>query len=150
MIFKDFIYIKFESVKNNLTKLAMLPGLDKYNNTELQNVVMACIVQIITEYESKAESIGIPKMVVNKFNYWHAPKVELIKKSIISICHSGFISDNSEKLSVIFNNLELLLHMTLIDAESTLYALNGELDSVSYNASKCFKCKPECKKRKHD
>lgn len=145
-IFKDFLKIKFRHAQNKLLQLITIPNINNVDNTELENILLQSLNNIVLEYELEARVMGIPEIVIQRFNYWHDGRVQMLKQTIGHVSHSTFLLNNLEKVSVVLDTFNTVLSMTLIDAEKTLIDLNGQIDDVNYNGIVCQHC-PVCRKK---
>lgn len=99
----------------------------------------------VQEYEQKARTIawllpddspvghphqqvyGLPECFIKAFNDWHRAHVEITLVKINDVLTSAFYPSWQLRLIVIMDHLDMIFDLTVIDAESTLTVLNGEI-----------------------
>ena len=147
-IFKDFLKIKFNVFfKKFVAQASEVESNPKMGVVRLRSVFMDGLSDAITEYESKARAAGIPGIVIEKFNKWHSQHVLMTHMTIDKVFGSKFISTTREQVAVVFGVYRTVFALTIIDAETTLNSLNGELDKVAYKDKRCVGQCHDCPRR---
>ena len=124
-IFRDMLKIKFE-----VWKKRMLDVIDM--NEKLEKKVLDLLFAGIKEYEDKWKDMGIPAIVIKKFNEWHDKRVSIVKDDIILICNSAIYKTTEEKKRAILSLFCETLTMSILDAEYTFKIINGDLKGLTY------------------
>lgn len=91
-----------------------------------------CINWLVDWYNGDREEKQIPKIVIDKFNYRHIDHANTLMNWIESICGSRSFHNDFEKKNAILHLHIMMLVVTVIDAEKTLWVLNWELTGVKY------------------
>ena len=130
LVFKDMLVSKNSIWKNvsieTIEDNSYVSNADFYNKNikRLNDGVIAC--------EKAWQDLGIPQIVIDKFNEWHINRVKLITEDITMIAYSNFYHEYEEKKLAILDLYSLSLVMTVLDAERTLMHLNGALTGKVY------------------
>lgn len=120
-----FIRIKLKSIERHFKQLVDDVVVGKeisscvFNNT---------ITKAVVDYEAEAKERFIPEVFISKFSTWHTPKIKEMRDMIEYISRSTIYDNNIEKTCAVLDVILMVLHLTLMDAETTLYAMNGELN----------------------
>jgi hypothetical protein len=89
--------------------------------------------EIIFSFNTTCKANGVPDVVISKFSKWHQSTLEFLYENIMSIGNSAMFSSNTERTNTLFHVLNLLLVITISDAEKTIKELNGEVSGKIYN-----------------
>lgn len=89
--------------------------------------------EIIFTFNNTCKANGIPDIVIVKFSKWHQSTLEFLYENIMSIGNSAMFGSNTERTNTLFHVLNLLLVITIADAEKTIKELNGEVSGKIYN-----------------
>ena len=109
----------------------LIENLDHSNSKEnIKSKVWMCLIELIEDYENKRKLDWIPKVVIEQFNDWHKRHCEIFMHNIESLCSSNCFSSSKEMLNAILILSNWLLIQTILDAEETLWHLNGELSHL--------------------
>lgn len=126
-IFKDMLMTKIEIWEKYVYEFA---------NNESDNVLensTKCINWLVNEYTNKRKAIGIPQLVIDKFNERHLWHATALMNSIEWVCWSMSFHNTEEKKNAILHLHTMMLVLTVIDAEKTLWFLNWQLNWIKYN-----------------
>jgi len=93
---------------------------------------LGLVGEIVETYEAEARRMGIPAVVIERFRYWHGPRIEHLRAEIGLVCESEWINEPSERAGFILSVVEQVMKATIIDAERTLASLNGALTGQVY------------------
>ena len=91
---------------------------------------------IIKESNEKMLSLGVPEVVVRKFNEWNSGRNEYILSAISDIDSSNVFSTVVEKQYTVLSTYVNSSNFILMDAEKTLKSLNGDLTGTTYKGKK--------------
>jgi len=132
-LFRDMLKVKFtiweREVKNMVNNIVN----KQFKITNLEKVVIDNLIYVVTSYEDEWRKMGVPEIVIEKFNKWHKPHVDLIFETIKSIIAGKIYNDKILLLNAILDLYLAMIVMTMADAEETLKRLNGELNGIKYN-----------------
>lgn len=134
LIFRDFLEIKIRCVKAGFQTWMMqhLDEIVEMDQDKLRNDLMTVITDIVRNYESEATRVQIPQIAIARFREWHSPRMDLLQREVDMVMTSDWISTNVERIGYLFTVIEQIIRGTLLDAEGTLHALNGELTGQVY------------------
>lgn len=125
-IFRDMLMVKVKARKKNV--MYFVTKTDE----NLLDVSTSCINDLINEYTKIRWDMAIPQIVIDKFNYWHSPHASALMQAIEGVCGSRSFHNDREKKNAILHLHTMMLVFTLLDAEKTLWVLNGELTGMVY------------------
>lgn len=132
-IFRDFLLIKFMSVKRNFESFISTHDLNSMSSSKFQARLLECMNDITRDYERRALEQGIPEIVISKFNEWNEPKVSAIYEYVGDVCDDNELyPDNFTKMRIILDFIYHINNFTIMDAKKTLTYLNGQLNDVVY------------------
>jgi len=133
-LFVDMLDIKFLNWKKYTKEFIVACLAKKPSSDELRSMSSASIQNIIEDYQENWKRIGVPQIVISKFNSWHSKRVLLLIEAISSICTSDSYSSLKEKLNAILEIHKVLIVITILDVEHTLGSLNGALSGENYGS----------------
>jgi hypothetical protein len=81
---------------------------------------------------NRARESGMPEIVINKFNQWMSPSIELLFSHINTIGTSTAYTSNVVKTSTLFLTVNLLNSIMLAEAERSIHTLNGDITGTVY------------------
>jgi len=147
-IFKKMLRICFETWKSCAQDKAIQPEVDRFNSEEYMNFWKNFIYKTTDTWEDVALKDGIPEIAIEKYREVHKKTIGLIIGVVEQICSSVKVYDsNTEKTIAILDFTAILLDMALIDAETTVMQINGELSKITYEGLQCQQCDKECTHR---
>lgn len=148
-VFRDFATNRL----NNLIKFVKsLKEVDfkKMNNEELFFYFTENVYKARELSNSEVSCLGIPIEVVKRIEVIENDEVKIFNNLVANICasNSDYISNN-EKVAVIIDFLCALSGVSVVNAETSIESLNGQLDGLVYKGHSCENCSNEtCPKRK--
>lgn len=131
-IFRDILTIYYKTSKEKIGEL--LNEDVTLDNFLTENYKTANA--IIKESNEKMLSLGIPEVVVRKFNEWNSGINEYILSAISDIDSSNVFSTVVEKQYTVLSTYVNSSNFILMDAEKTLKSLNGDLTGTTYKGKK--------------
>ena len=147
-IFKKALKICFETWESRAREKIIEGDIDKFNSEEYLDFWKNFIYKTTDVWEEKAVGEGIPVIAIEKYRTVHTKTVSLIIGVVEQICGSVKVYEsNTEKTIAILDFIAILLDMALIDAETTIKGINGELSKVVYEGVACQQCDKECSYR---
>lgn len=145
LIFSKLLKTYFQTWKDRAQEKVVDPTLDRLSNEEYTNFWKNFVYKTVDLGEERARQEGIPLIAVEKFRKELESTLRLIISTIDQVCGSYKVYDsNTEKTIAILDFLAILLDMSLIDAEKTIMAINGELSKIEYMGCKCDECTKDC------
>jgi len=124
-IFCNMLSIKFKIWSTKLREAT-------YKKWDLNTIYQNTLIDIYHWYLIEWKEKDIPEVVIDKFNEWHQPLIELYQKSIEDICSSKWYSSRIEKENAILEISNAMVVFTVLDWEKTLGSLNWELTGLKY------------------
>lgn len=122
------------------------------NNDELYYFFIEEIYKTRENSSIEVSRMGIPYDVVERMIVIEEDEIKIFNSLVANICasNSDYIS-NGEKVAVVIDFLCALLSMTVVNAETAIDSLNGQLDDLVYRGYGCDNCKDEnCPKKKKE
>lgn len=127
-IFRDVLKTFYEVTEYEITTL--LKQDITLDNFLAYNYNMANAV--IKDSSTRMRNIGIPEVVITKFNQWNNARHEYVLSTISDIDSSDVFSTVVEKQYAALNLYMDTCYFVLMDAEKTLKSLNGDLTGAVY------------------
>jgi hypothetical protein len=108
------------------------------DDSELWNSLLSLINKIIHDYEKESESIGIPRVIIEKMKKRNNDILSLTLDLFEGVCNSQFYSSDKNLLKVysILNILLSVLENTLSSSASVCNLINGELKGLVMDGKK--------------
>lgn len=135
-IFKDMLKIKFKIFNDNIFNINQ-GNMEKIDSMELLDRVFECFSRMRRLFITTCETNNIPDIVIRKFLEWNKPTTEFVMLNVESICKSPIYTGNNERLEAIYSLYTVMLETTIVEAERSLNALNGELSGIEYKGIVC-------------
>jgi len=126
LIFKDMMMIKIRIRKKRVEDFA------KSYNENILECSTKCINWLVEEYNKERNKEWIPSLVISKFNERHLWHATALMEAIEWVCGSRSFHNEQEKKNAILHLHTMMLVLTIIDAEKTLWILNWELKGIKY------------------
>lgn len=127
-IFRDVLKVFYEIAEYEIESLLQKNITSENFLSSNYNMVNA----IIKDSSIKMRNIGVPEVVVTKFNQWNSDRHEYVLNTISDIDSSDVFSTTIEKQYAALNLYMDTCYFTLMDAEKTLKSLNGDLTGAVY------------------
>jgi len=139
---KAFSYFLFDcktKVFNDMIEEFVDDCLCQFGNRQIVASIIKRTMNAVIEYEDRARKaqvildkdrilLGIPEIMVTRFNDWHQSHVNIILDKLETIIESQFYPSWQLKLICILDAFETIFAVTFEYAEYSLMELNGELD----------------------
>jgi hypothetical protein len=144
-VFKDILINKFNIAIDEYW--SMIKDIDTQkktlSDTELYNIVVDHIREGLKKHEAyylgssfTADEKRCLEIVLQKFNKWHAPRIDNVLQTIQSVCSSRFYSGVVTKGSVVLDVLQGSYVDIINDAELTLNEINGDMRGLMFKGIK--------------
>jgi len=131
-IFKDYIEIKYSSIKKGWLNFLSNTNISTMNRDELKNKVTKIFIDLNLEMTEKTKNLNIPEIALNELNKSFQIIDEFLFSSIEAITESSVFDDNIEIIYTILDltatSIEVGFHNVIINLEK----LNGQLDAIGY------------------
>jgi len=110
---------------------------EKINNDDFYNEHIQFAQKLIATYEKEWEMKGIPKVVIDKFNEWHNPRLEMGIADRREIANSNLHKTGRCKTYAVSDLYCWIMKTALMDGEKTLRTLNGQITGLEFNGKVC-------------
>lgn len=127
-IFRDVLKVFYEIAEYEIENLLQKNITSENFLSSNYNMANA----IIKDSSIKMRNIGVPEVVITKFNQWNSGRHEYVLNTISDIDSSDVFSTIVEKQYAALNLYMDTCYFTLMDAEKTLKSLNGDLTGAVY------------------
>lgn len=118
----EFMIIQFTAIEQLASSL--IEEKTKFDKNKIEGRVL----RTFTNIDNKALGKGVPSIFIEKYRGWNIRRIEMVIDVIRSIAESRFYMTDFDKLNAILDTLVLYVRLTIVDAESTIDELNGELE----------------------
>lgn len=134
LVFTDLLDVKCRVVADLFQAWLKkhLPALESMHPDTLAYEQLNLIGEIVEAYEAEVRRMGMPPAVLEKFRYWHGPRIAHLRSEVTMVCESEWISDVPQRIGFILSVVEQVMKATVFDAEKTLNSLNGALTGHVY------------------
>ncbi len=107
--------------------------------------ILGILTEIIAEHNQKAKTLeiklpsgtvlcGVPARLLDIFDHWNDPHVELIQQKCLDVIKSDFHSDERSKLISILDAIDIGYRITLLDLTNSADEMNGQLEAAIADA----------------
>ena len=134
-MFRDMLITKFELWRDMISDICT-SDYEHMSNADIRQMFTQETLDLVTQYETKWQQNGVPKVVVSKFHEWHDNHAEMFLGTVDSITLGACFGSQREIINAILEMNMLMVLLTLLDAEKTLGDLNGEISGLEYKGTK--------------
>ncbi len=131
-IFKDYIEIKYSSIKKGWLNFLVNPNISTMNGDELRNKITQIFIDVNLEMESRTKTLNIPELALDELNKSFQIVDAFLFSSIEVLTESTVFDDNAEVIYTILDltlkSMDVGFHSVIINLEK----LNGQLDKLGY------------------
>jgi hypothetical protein len=129
VIFKKYLTILLMKYRDNVQKYISSAVYEKMDEQELWKSILSLLNAIVYDYEKEMETMGIPKIVINKMKARNNETITLIIELTESVCSCEFYNSehNLLKIYTIQNILLAVLQNTISNSEIVCNTINGDL-----------------------
>lgn len=134
-VFRKYLTIFLKKHKENIKKYVNDRAFEKMDDSELWTSMLSLINDIIYDYEKEMESIGIPKVVIEKMKVKNNDTISLTIDLIEGICNSQFYTSENNFLKIysILNIMLSILENTISNSEHICNSINGQLKGLTFD-----------------
>lgn len=135
VVFRKYLTIFLKKHKENIKKYVNDRTFEKMDDSELWTSMLSLINDIIYDYEKEMESIGIPKVVIEKMKIKNNDTISLTIDLIEGICNSQFYTSENNFLKIysILNIMLSILENTISNSEHICNSINGSLKGLTFD-----------------
>jgi hypothetical protein len=130
-MFKDLITLETKTIYDTCQSIIIL-DLEDWSPDQWKTEISKKVNEMISTIFIKAKDEGIPEVVINRYNKWHAASFEMLYEYIATLATSLAYDDNIARTSTLLLIMNLMLVATIADAEKSLKDLNGEIAGKPY------------------
>ena len=130
--FRKYLVIFLRKHKENIKKYVDSKSSETMDDSELWTSLLTLINDIIYDYEKEMESIGIPKIIIEKMKVKNNDTISLTIDLIEGVCNSQFYSSEKNLLKIysILNIMLSVLENTISNSENICNSINGQLKGM--------------------
>jgi len=134
----DMLRIKFDISKDIIDNWIKIheATLNNMGKDEVLDAMHALITKIIKSYNEEWIRVGIPVMVIDKFNEYHLSNERWVRTSIDCFLENEW-DTMTERVYSIFRIIANAYNRAFMDADKLFKSMNGELAGVEYKQSVC-------------
>lgn len=134
-VFRKYLTIYLKSYKSVLSNYVNSKEFESMDDAQICKSLLNLINSIVYDYEKEMESVGIPKIIIDKMKEKNNTTISLMLDLIDGVCGSQFYKSENNLLKVysILNILLSVLENTTSNSESVCNSINGQLKGLSYD-----------------
>lgn len=130
-MFRDILIWNAKYTKTMCEEIIKI-DMDDWSGSRWSTEVINTISEMVLKYQTHALENGVPPAVINKFNKWQLPVLEMVCSYIKLLGESTMYTSNISRTNTMLMVIDLLLITTIADAERSLHSLNGEISGLQY------------------
>jgi len=129
IIFRKYLTVLLMKYRDDMQKYIASRSYEHMDESELWKSILSLLNTIVYDYEREMETMGIPKMVIEKMKSKNNETITLIIDLTESVCSSEFYNseNNLLKIYTIQNILLSVLQNTITNSEIICNSINGGL-----------------------
>lgn len=129
VIFRKYLTIFLLKYRDNMQQYIGSKVYEDMDESELWKSILSLLNNIVYDYEKEMESIGIPKIVIEKMKERNNETITLIIDLTESVCSSEFYNSENNLLKIfsIQNVLLSVLQNTITNSIIVCNSINGSL-----------------------
>lgn len=144
-IFKSVLVTCFRTWEERVKDKVIESDIDKLDSKEYLDFWKNFVYKTTDSWEEKAIANRVPVVAIEKYRKVHKKTIAMIIEVVEMICTSEKIyRTNTEKTIAILDFVAILLDMALLDAETTIMLINGELSKENFEGITCSGCTKDC------
>lgn len=149
---RKYIFVDFMNFRiNNIIKIIeemQSKNVLKMENEEFYLYLKEKIYNAIERADNDILSNNIPYIILEKYKQIEDDEIKIFDKFLKQVCFSKRVyGNNNDKVFIILDFMCVIIKMSVINAESVIDELNGQLDGILYRGVSCSNCnRKECKK----
>jgi hypothetical protein len=132
VVFRKYLTIFLKKHKENILEYIHKKEFETMDESRLWNSLLQLINDIIYDYEKEMESVGIPKVIIDKMKSKNNDTISLTIDLVSGICNSQFYTSekNLLKMYSILNIMLSVLENTIYSSEHICNSINGQLKGL--------------------
>lgn len=129
VVFRKYLTIYLKKHKENIKRCVEDKSFEKMTDAELWTSLLKLINDIIYDYEREMDSVGIPRVIIDKMKVKNNDTISLTIDLIEGVCNSQFYNSEGNFLKVysILNIVLSILENTITNSEQICNSINGQL-----------------------
>jgi len=134
VVFRKYLSIYLKKHKENIKKYVDEKKFETMDDPTLWNSLLDLINDTIYDYEKEMESVGIPKIVIEKMKVKNNDIISLTIDLISGVCDSQFYTSEKNLLKIysILNIMLSILENTISNSEHICNSINGQLKGLKF------------------
>lgn len=129
VIFRKYLTVLLMKYRDNMQKYIASSVYEEMDEAELWKSILTLLNNIVYDYEKEMETMGIPKMIIEKMKERNNETITLIIDLTEGVCSSEFYDSDKNLLKIysIQNILLSVLQNTITNSEIVCNSINGGL-----------------------
>jgi hypothetical protein len=129
IIFRKYLTVLLMKYRDNMQKYIASNVYEEMDEAELWKSILTLLNNIVYDYEKEMETMGIPKMIIEKMKERNNETITLIIDLTEGVCSSEFYDSDKNLLKIysIQNILLSVLQNTITNSEIVCNSINGGL-----------------------
>lgn len=129
VIFRKYLTVLLMKYRDNMQKYITSSVYEEMDESELWKSILTLLNNIVYDYEKEMETMGIPKIIIEKMKERNNETITLIIDLTESVCSSEFYDSDKNLLKIysIQNILLSVLQNTITSSEIVCNSINGGL-----------------------
>jgi hypothetical protein len=129
VIFRKYLTVLLMKYRDNMQKYIASNVYEEMDEAELWKSILTLLNNIVYDYEKEMETMGIPKMIIEKMKERNNETITLIIDLTEGVCSSEFYDSDKNLLKIysIQNILLSVLQNTITNSEIVCNSINGGL-----------------------
>ena len=134
VVFRKYLSIYLKKHKENIKKYVDEKKFETMDDPTLWNSLLDLINDTIYDYEKEMESVGIPKIVIEKMKVKNNDIISLTIDLISGVCDSQFYTSEKNLLKIysILNIMLSILENTISNSDHICNSINGQLKGLKF------------------
>ena len=129
IIFRKYLTVLLMKYRDNMQKYIASNVYEEMDESELWKSILTLLNNIVYDYEREMETMGIPKIIIEKMKERNNETITLIIDLTEGVCSSEFYDSDKNLLKIysIQNILLSVLQNTITNSEIVCNSINGGL-----------------------
>ena len=134
IVFRKYLTIFLKKHKDNIKKYVEDKQYQTMDDSQLWTSLLSLINDIIYDYEKEMESVGIPRIIIEKMKVRNNDTISLTIDLLEGICGSQFYTSDKNLLKVysILNIILSILENTIFHSDQICNSINGQLKNMKF------------------
>jgi hypothetical protein len=129
IVFRKYLTILLMKYRDNTRNYIISKVYEEMDESELWKSILSFLTNIVNDYESEMETMGIPKVIIEKMKEKNVETINLIIDLTESVCSCEFYDSDKNLLKIysIQNILMAVLQNVISNSIAVCNSINGSL-----------------------